>query len=348
MKEVTIIGLDIAKSVFEVCSQDDGGNVVERRQLVRGHVLGWFAQRPPCRVGIEACGGSHYWAREITRLGHQVRIIPPQYVKPYVRTNKSDAHDAQAIGRALREPDMPSVAIATVPEQDVQALHRVRSRLIAERTALINQLRGLLGEYGIVLPKRIEQARKGFTKLLENPPEALSLMFRDLLRDHNQELHQKDEKIDRYTTQIEQQVEADPAGQRVRKILGIGPLTASALVIKVRHGSAYQNGRHFSASLGLIPRHAGTGGKVTIKGLSKRGDRYLRGLLIHGARAVIAHVKHKKDPLSLWIKNLIDRRGKNKAVVALANKHARIAWRLIAKNETYDAKRACGLQATAA
>ena len=336
MKKISIIGLDIAKNIFEVSCQDDKGNVVRRSRLRRGQVLLWFAEQAPCQVGLEACGGAHYWAREIKKRGHDVKIIPPQHVKPFVRANKNDCHDAKAIGRALREPDMPFVSIAAPEHQDGQALHRVRSRLIKERTSLVNQLRGFLMEYGIVLPKRIDRARKGFQMLIQDPPESLSHRFRSLLEDHWKELCEKDRKIDHYSTEIEGLVNGNPAGIRVRKIRGVGPLSASALLLKIRHASSYRNGRHFSASLGLVPRHEGTGGHIKIKGMSKRGDRYLRTLLIHGARSVVAHCNNKKDGLSVWIQELVRRRGINKAVVALANKNARIAWRLIAKEDEYN------------
>lgn len=336
MENNSNIGIDIAKTIFEVCRQDGKGKTVERKRLSRGQVLGWMSKQVPSLVGIEACGGAHFWAREITKLGHEVRIIPPQYVKPYVMRNKSDRLDAQAIARALREPDIPCVSIASTENQDTQVLHRVRSRLIQERTALVNQLRGFLLEYGIALPKKITEARKGFQKIVAEPPESLSLEFRFIFEERWKELYEKEEKINIYTKKIEALVKKDPAGARVRKILGIGPLSASALLLKVRHESTYRNGRHFSASLGLVPRHEGTGGKVKLKGMSKRGDRYLRTLLIHGARAVIFHVTHKNDNFSLWIQGLIERRGKNKAAVAIANKNARIAWRLIAKEETYN------------
>ena len=340
MKEINTIGLDIAKNVFEVCCEDGKGNVVERRRLRRAQVLAWFAGQTRCVVGLEACGGAHHWARKITELGFTVRIVPPQYVTPHVRTNKSDAHDAHAILRALREPDLPTVAIASRAQQDIQALHRVRVRLIKQRTALSNQIRGLLLEDGIAIPKRIDHVRKKLSELM-SVPSGLSHTFLTILEEQAKELAALDERIERYNRQIEQQAQEDPAGRRVMGVLGIGGLTASALVLKVRHASAYKNGRHFAASLGLVPKHEGTGGKIFMRGMSKRGDRYLRTLLIHGARAVVSHVHDKLDPLSLWLKALIERRGTNKAVVALANKNARIAWHLIVKEEVYDPSRAC-------
>ena len=340
MNKISMIGLDIAKDVFELCVQDDMGHTQERRQLKRKDVLNWFGRRAPSRVGLEACGGAHYWAREIGKRGHEVKMIPAQYVKPFVRTNKSDAHDAQAICRVLREPDVPSVAIADILQQDIQALHRVRSRLVKERTTLVNQVRGLLLEHGIALPKRIDRARHGLRGLLQSPPPEMSPLFVSIMQDHASDLHRCDEKISNYGSRIEKLVTEDPGGERVMKIPGIGPLSASALVLKVRHASAYRNGRHFAASLGLVPRHEGTGGKVFLRGMSKRGDRYLRTLLIHGARSVINHIQKKTDPFSLWVKAVIERRGKNRAVVALANKNARIAWRVIAREEEFQAQKA--------
>lgn len=342
MNHDSLIGLDISKSIFEACVQDQRGHVKERRRLSRRSVLAWFSQRPPSTVGIEACGGAHYWARELKALGHEVKILPPQHVKPYVRTNKSDTQDAQAIARALREPDMPGVAIADRGQQDLQALHRMRQRWVEERTALVNQMRGFLLEYGIALPAGIEQARAGSQRLLAERPGALSADFLAVLQDQVSELFRKDEMISAYTKRIEERVEADPAGRRVMKVLGIGTLTASALLIKLRHAGTYRNGRHFAASLGLVPRHAGTGGRIQIQAMSKRGDRYLRTLLIHGARAVIRHLGKRNDPLSAWIQGVVERRGVNKAAVALASKNARIAWRLITHDEEFQAAKAAG------
>lgn len=336
MEKISIIGLDIAKTKFEVCGQDIKGKVVKRKKLHREQVLKWFGQQEGCLVGVEACGGAHYWAREITKRGHRVKIIPPQYVKPYVVRNKSDRQDARAIGQALRDPETPCVSIASPAQQDTQVWHRVRSRLIRERTALINQLRGFLLEYGIAMPKRIDKAREGFRGLMGEWPDTLSLEFRQMFEAHMGELRQKDEKIDAYTRKIEQGVRRDPAGIRAEKIRGVGFLSASALLLKIQHESIYRNGRHFAASLGLVPRHEGTGGRLRLKRISKRGDRYLRTLLIHGARAVVNHAASKQDSLSRWARALAERRGVNKAVVALANKNARIAWRVIAKGEEYN------------
>ena len=336
MEKNSIIGLDIAKMSFEVCVQNTKGHTLERKRLRRDQVLSWFALREPSRVGMEACGGAHYWARELIKRGHEVRILPPQYVKPYVVRNKSDRHDARAIAQALRDPEVPSVEIASPENQGIQILHRVRTRLIRQRTAMINQLRGFLLEFGIALPKRIYAARQGVKKLLEEKPESLSMACGMVVEDYVKEFQDLDDKIDEYTKKIERSVQADPAARRVQKVLGVGALSASALVLKIRHESTYKNGRHFAASIGLVPRHDGTGGLLRIKQMSKRGDRYLRTLLIHGARAVVSHVNEKQDSLSRWIKAIVQRRGTNKAVVAMANKNARIAWHVIVREEEYN------------
>ncbi len=262
MTNITMIGLDIAKNVFEAVCLNQEGKMVMRMRLKRSQVLGWFAKQVPCVVGMEACCGAHYWAREITKLGHKVRVLPPQHVKPYIRTNKSDTHDALAICRALQDPEMTSVSIADSRRQDLQALHRMRSLLIRERTAWVNQMRGFLLERGISLPKSIHRARAGVRAILQNPPASVSLMFRSLLEEQYRQLCDKDDLICRLNEENAREVEQDDSAKRVMEVLGVGALTASALVLKICHAGAYRNGRHFSASLGLVPRHEGTGERL--------------------------------------------------------------------------------------
>lgn len=338
--KLSTIGLDIAKSVFQVHGADEHGHMMVRKQLRRAQVLTWFAQTPACRIGIEACGGAHYWARELIGLGHDVKLIAPQHVKPFVRGNKNDRSDAQAICRAVREPDMPFVPVAQARHQDLQALHRVRSRLMSNRTRLCNQTRGLLLEYGVAWPKGVAQLRAGLAARLRQETDTLSETLRELLQEQYSELLDMDRKIDQYTRLIETQVKNDPAGVNLMQVLGIGKLSASALLMKAHEGNSYRNGRHFAAALGLVPKHEGTGGKVQLGRISKRGDRYLRSLLIHGARAVAAQIKDKDDALSRWLRRLIAERGMNKAVVALANKNARIAWAMMSSGEVYRSPRA--------
>jgi len=336
MKKCNVIGLDIAKNSFEVCMTDLEGNIIERKTLNRKRVLEYFAKASLSSVGLEACAGAHYWARQIESLGHEVRLIAPQHVKPFVLGNKNDSKDAYAISRCLREPNIPYVPIGSTKDQDLRSLHRVRQRFVSGRTALVNQIRGLLLEYGISMSRGIDQARREVKSILQEPAQALSGIFLRLLQEQYSELLDKDDKIKAYTALIKKYVQEDPAAVRVMKISGIGPITASYLLIKLRHTGHYKNGRHFAASLGLVPRHEGTGGLVRLKGISKRGDTYLRTLLIHGARNEIRFRDRRQDNLGAWIRSLVDRRGFNKACVALANKHARIAWRVITHNQEYN------------
>lgn len=332
---IITVGLDLAKSVFHVVCFNEHSKEVKKRMLRRHQILQFFTQLPPCRIGMEACASSHYWGRELRALGHDVKLIPPQYVKPYLRGNKNDYNDARAIAEAVTRPSMPFVAIKTVEEQDMQATHRLRSQCLRDRTALSNSTRGLLGEYGIVLPKGLATLRKSIHGLLEDADNGLSSRFRNLLARRYGQLVELDEHIAFYTTELERLSQQDDACQRLQTIPGFGPIVSSAFRGAIGDGRSYAKGRDVAASLGLIPRQHSSGGKNVLLGISKRGDCYLRNQLVHGARAVVLQAARKSDPLSRWINRIHEERGWNKAVVATANKLARIGWAILRHNTSY-------------
>jgi transposase len=337
MNKITTIGLDLAKNVFHVVGCNEHGKIIRKRMLKRSQVLTYFANLPVSLVGMEACASAHHWARELGTLGHEVRLIPPQYVKPYVRGNKNDYNDALAIAEAVVRPEMRFVGVKTPEQQDIQALHRLRERRLGDRTALCNQLRGLLAEYGLVFPKGVATLRRRLPELLEDGENGLSDLFRQLLAQGYKQLQELDGHIDFYTQELVYQSQQDDACQRLQTIPGFGPIVASVFHSVVGHGQAYQRGRDVSASVGLVPRQHSSGGKEVLLGISKCGDRYLRSLLIHGARSVVIQAKAKDDRLSRWINRLVSTRGFNKAVVALANKMARIGWVILVNKTTYQA-----------
>ena len=332
---IITVGLDLAKNVFHVVCFNGHLKEVKKRMLRRHQVLQFFTQLPPCRVSMEACASSNYWGRELSALGHDVKLIPPQYVKPYLRGNKNDYNDARAIAEASTRPSMPFVAIKTVAEQDIQAIHRMRTQCIRARTALSNSSRGLLGEYGIVLPRGLATLRKSIHGLLEDADNGLSDRFRNLLVRRYEQLVELDEHIEFYTNELELLSQQDEACQRLQTVPGFGPIVSSAFRSAIGDGRAYAHGRDVSASLGLVPRQHSSGGKNVLLGISKRGDRYLRSLLVHGARAVVVWAARKDDPLSKWINRIREERGWNKAVVAMANKLARIGWAILRHTTVY-------------
>jgi len=338
MDKITTIGLDLAKNVFHAVCCDERGKVIKKKMLRRSGLLTWFSNLPSSLVGMEACASAHYWARELKTLGHQVKLIPPQYVKPFVRGNKNDYNDALAIAEAVTRPEMRFVSIKTPEQQDIQALHRLRERRLRDRTALCNQLRGLLGEYGLVCSRGVNTLRQRIPEILEDSDNGLSDFFRSLLSQGYQQLTELDAHIDAYTQALEAHSKRNDACQRLRTIPGYGPIVSSAFHSVVGNGEAYRRGRDVSASLGIVPKQHSSGGKEVLLGISKRGDRYLRSLLIHGARAVVIQAANKEDALSRWINKTRAARGFNKAVVALANKLARIGWAILANNTVYQAR----------
>ena len=333
--KVTTVGLDLAKNVFQVHGVDKQGKAVVRRKLRRAQVREYFAKLPPCLVGMEACGGAHYWARELTTLGHTVKLMSPQFVKPYVKSNKNDANDAEAICEAVVRPNMRFVPAKGVEHMDLQAVHRIRQRLIEERTALVNQIRGLLAEYGIVIGKGINQVRAGLPVMLEDGENGLTGCGRELFNALREELIEVDERIAGFDKRIAAVHAANPLSQKLAEVEGVGPMTTTAFLAAVVDAKQFANGRQCAAWVGLVPRQDSSGGKTVLLGISKRGDRYLRTLLIHGARSVLRASREKTDARSRWLNAVEARRGHNVAAVALANKNARILWALAAAEEPY-------------
>jgi len=332
--KITTIGIDLAKSVFQIHGVDQRGKTVLTKQLKRAQMAAFFANLPPCLVGMEACGGSHYWARKLQGFGHTVRLMAPQFVKPYVKTNKNDAADAQAICEAVARPSMRFVAIKSVEQQAVLALHRVRQGFVKSRTAQANQIRGLLSEYGLVIPQGIAHIAKRVPALIEDASNELPGAFRVLVDRLLEHLKGLDQQVAQIEIQIKAWHRESDASRRLEQIPGIGPITASALVASIGEAKNFDNGRQVAAWLGLVPRQHSSGGKPTLLGISKRGDSYLRTLLIHGARSVILAAR-RKAPQGGWLQELLKRRNPNVAAVALANKNARIAWALLAHERKY-------------
>ena len=338
--QIVRVGLDLAKYVFEVHGVDARDKAVLRRTLRRDAVAQFFSELSPCVVGMEASNGAHYWARVLTELGHEVRLVSPQFVTPYVKSNKNDRNDAEAICEAVGRPSMRFVPRKSPDQLTLQAVHRIRQRLISDRTRLVNQIRGLLAEHGVVIARDISRLRQALGQIADGAEESLNDMMRDLVRDVRGELAELDKRITGYNRRIRALFQGDEACQRIGRIEGIGPITATALVAAVGDRSCFTNGRQFAAWLGLVPRQRSSGGKARLFGISKRGDRYIRTLMIHGARAVLGKAHGKTDPKSLWIGRMRERRHPNVVAVALANKNARIVWSVLAGGEEYQPDRA--------
>ncbi|AYG64134.1 IS110 family transposase [Rhizobium jaguaris] len=334
--QVVRIGLDLAKYVFEVHGVDSHGKVVTRKTLRRDAVTQFFANLPRCLVGMEASNGAHYWARVLSGLGHEVRLISPQFVTPYVKSNKNDRNDAEVICEAVGRPSMRFVPPKSVDQLAVQAVHRIRRRLVADRVRFVNQVRGLLSEHGIVIARDITQQRRGLAVIVGNEADGLSDMVRSLMRDLQTELTELDRRIRTYDRRIREIFRTNEQCQRLGRIEGIGPVTATALIAAVGDRTCFKNGRQFAAWLGLVPKQRSSGGRARLFGISKRGDRYLRTLMIHGARAALGKAAGKQDPRSLWLTKLRARRHPNVAAVALANKNARVVWAMLSTGTFYE------------
>ena len=328
-----VVGLDIAKQVFHLFMMLDGKAV--KRKLKRSELLAFIAQLPPSLIALEACGGSHQWARSFQQLGHEVVLLNARYVKAFVVGNKNDFNDAEAIFTAVQQPRKRTVAIKNREQQDLAMVHGIRQGKVEERTALINQIRGHLAERGLVLPKSANQVRKQLPSILEDAENQLSTLSRSLFAQQYQALVAMDDAIKAMDRQIEALCRQNALSKRLIAIPGIGPLTATVATADVGDGKGYTSSRDYAASLGVVPRQHSSGDRQVLLGISKRGNRRLRTLLIHGARAVLKYCGDKSDPLSRWLQALIERRGYNKAAVALANKNARIIWALATGDGEY-------------
>jgi transposase len=333
--KITTIGLDLAKNVFQVHGVEAHGKVALKKSLKRDQLMPFFANLPPCLVGMEACGSAHHWARKLAALGHTVRLMAPQFVKPYVKTNKHDAADAEAICEAVTRPSMRFVPVKTPDAQAVLAVHRARQGFVAARTAQANQIRGLLNEFGLILPQGIHHIAGRLPEILEDGENGLPGAFRQLLARLLAHFRELDRQVLELERKISQWHRSNEASCRVAEVPGIGPITASALVASLGDAASFKNGRQVAAWIGLVPRQSSTGGKPRLLGISKRGNVYLRTLLIHGARSLIARARHRTAEADGWLNQLIERRNANIAAVALANKMVRTAWALLAHERTY-------------
>lgn len=327
----TTIGLDLAKSVFQVHGVDAHGKVVLSKRLRRDAVLAFFANLPPCTVGMEACATAHYWAREITKLGHTVRLMPPQYVKPYVKRHKNDRADAEAICEAVQRPSMRFVPIKTEEQQSTLVLHRVRETLVRQKTQLINALRAHLAEFGIIAPSGAQKVVQLTTRLADDGEDAVPGHAKTVLQMLVDQLRDTARRIGDLDDRLREQAKSNETCRRLMTIPGIGPVIATALVATIGDAKSFTSGRHLAAWLGLVPRQTSSGGKDRLGGISKAGDGYLRRMLVHGARAVLRWWRTS----SPWLAGLLERRPVNVVVVALANKTARIAWAVMTRGETY-------------
>jgi transposase len=333
--KITRVGLDIAKQVFQVHGVDERGVVKGRKTLARAKVREYFAQLPACLIGIEACGSAHYWARELAKLGHTVKLMAPQFVIPYRKRGKNDANDAEAICEAVGRPNMHFVAVKSEEQQAVLMVHRARALVVANRTALTNQIRGVLGEFGLVVTKGVARLRGQLPRILENAENGLPALAREVLAGLLEQFRELDQHIRQYDLKIRELAQQSEPARRLMQVEAIGPQTATALVASMGDPHVFTSARNYAASLGLTPRQDSSGGTTRLGPITKQGDRYLRTLLVHGARAYLRVVDKKTDGKSAWARRVKERRHVNIAAVALAAKHARIAWAMLAKGSEY-------------
>lgn len=334
MKDIKVLGIDLAKNVFQLHGTNAKGKCVLRKQLTRAKLPEFISNLPLCLIGMEACTGAHYWARVFMAMGHTVKMMAPQFVKPYIGPNKNDRNDAKGIAEAVTRPEMKFVPVKTIEQQDVLLVHRARELAVKNRTAKVNQIRGLLAEYGVVISKGIKKL-KGLEQVLTDNEDKLSAKALAVFKKLNEQLKAFESEVAEYDQQIKLAAEEDPRCQAILAIEGVGPITASAIVATIGDANFFKNGREVAAWLGLVPKQHSSGGKTRLSGISKRGDRYVRTLLIHGGRTVVKTCEQKKDKRSMWIAVKKQRCGYNKAAVAVANKNARIIWAILATGECY-------------
>ncbi|HZM44590.1 MAG TPA: IS110 family transposase [Burkholderiales bacterium] len=330
MEQITTVGIDLAKNVFSLHGRDASGKTVYRRTVRRDRLVETVASLSPCLIGMEACSGAHEWGRRFEQHGHTVKLMAPKFVAPYRKSDKNDGNDAEAVCEAVTRPNMRFVPVKSTEQQALLALHRVRQGFVVERTAVINRLRGLLSEFGVVLPLRSVTVRRQAAQAAEALPEMARGAISDLLA----QLRLLDERVDAYDAQIHAQARLSEPARRLMQIRGIGATTAVAIVATVGNAREFQNGRQFAAWIGLVPSQYSTGGKPRLGHISKRGDAYLRNLLVQGARSVLQSAPMHQDRLSRWALELQARRGYYRTLVAIANKNARIVWALLARNDT--------------
>jgi len=333
---ISVLGIDIAKNTFQLHGADSAGNSILRKRLPRNKLAAFVANLPQCQVVMESCGGANYWARVFQSSGHSVKLISPQFVKPFVKTNKNDANDAQAIVEAASRPSMHFVPIKRVEQQDIQSIHRVRNRIVKNRAALINEIRGLCSEYGIIVAPGAAKVKRSLCSIITDETNELTQSSRECMSDLYGELVENEVRLTNLNKKIRQICHQNETCRRLLKIPGVGELTATAIVAAVPNANEFKNGRHMSAWLSLVPRQSSSGDKQVLLGISKRGDRYLRTLLIHGARAALSHYKKTETGYGRW---LVERKATlsfNKAAVALANKNARIIWSLLNTSEEFN------------
>jgi len=332
-----IIGVDLAKNVFQLCGVNQAGKVQFNKKVSRAKLRQAICQLETTTIAMEACYSAHYWGREFEKLGHKVHLIPAQHVKPFVRGNKNDSNDAVAITEAARRPNIRFVPIKTIDQQDIQMLHRIRDRHVSNRTALVNQIRGQLSEYGIIMPKGWRKMKDELPLAIEDATNQLSVLGRQCMALQYEELLSLNEKIATVEKSLKIHLKDNEDYHRLLEIPGFGPIVASAFVAALGQAKPFENARQMAAWMGLTPRQIASGDKSILVGTTKRGNRSLRTMIIHGARAVVSRCEAKTDALSLWIKKLIERRGRNKAIVALAHKLVRFAWVILNRGEHYKA-----------